>query len=70
MCLVHRVGCWALAIRRAPLLSIYNVVASSCGTLILSRMDLIYKIDFPASHAAVNSASVELNAIVSWNLVL
>ena len=33
-------------------------------------MDIMYRIDLLALHAAVNSASVELKTIVGWYLVL
>jgi hypothetical protein len=47
-----------------------NVVALCCGILISSKIDLKYKMALPASHAAVNSASVVESAMVSWYFVL
>ena len=38
------------------------IEAACCGTPRSQRIDLIYKSIFPASHAAMNSASVEDNA--------
>ena len=42
MTCVLRVGCWALAIKKVPLLSINSVVASFYGILISSRIDIKY----------------------------
>ena len=46
------------------------MVAFSCSSPICSRIVRRYKIYFPASAAAINSASVELCATVSWYFVL
>ena len=60
----------SLAIRSAPSLSSYSVVACSWGTLISSRRLHRYRTIFPASLAAENSASVELSATVGCNFDL
>ena len=70
ICRVRFVGCCADAIRSDPRLSSKRTVASSWGIPISLRIDRKYRIYFPASTAAINSASVELRAIVSWNRAL
>ena len=56
--------------KKAPLLSMNRVVALFLVILVSFKMDLMYRMVFSAFYAAVNSASVILVAIVSYNLVL
>ena len=64
------VGWPACAMRRAPWLSSYSIVACSCSSPICARIVRRYRMYLPASAAAMNSASVELWAMTSWYFVL
>ena len=63
---VRRVGCSAFAMNNAPWLSMNNVVGWYCGKPNSCSIERRYSIVFPASAAAVNSASVEDSATVAW----
>ena len=65
-CRVRRVGRLAFAMAMAAALSSYIGIAEVCGMSRSVSIDRKYKDSFPASAAAMNSASVELCETVGW----
>ena len=70
MCLVLVVGFCAFAMAVAASLSSYMTVAACCGMPKSHRILRMNSSIFAASHAAINSASVDESATVGCNLIL
>ena len=64
VCASHRL--WHISLYEGA-----SVIFEEYGSIGLVKVKIIqYKIIFPASHAVVNLALVELWAMVSWNFIL
>ena len=70
MCRVLLVGCSALAMKSAPWSLMCSVVGECWAQPSSCRIDCGHGVVFPASAAAVNSASVDDSAAVAWNFDL
>jgi hypothetical protein len=67
---VRVVGFCAFAIAVHAALSSYIIVAACCGIPKSHSILRMKRSILPASHAAMNSASVDDNATVGWSFVL